>query len=198
MTHSTSRLPIDRGGVAPAVVAARLLHFDPIAHAPHPVPAELLHCPEPGPAEPGIGDQDRTAARRQHLRQRLQETLVGARTVVSGQPVHFLVQRDRTPADRQRGGQHQPRVAGLAIGPIDQDHRTLDPYQQPLRQCLIDLSALAMQVSIAEQPIDAFALVLGAALAAERATEMGQGQDAAEQQSFDRRQQARGAGTMDE
>jgi hypothetical protein len=77
-------------------------------------------------------------------------------------------------ADRDRRLEQDELATRLEVGPVDDDHRTLDAMQNRSRDRSVDSSALEMQRAIAEQPIDGLDVMLFKRVAASTTTEMGQ------------------------
>ena len=113
-----------------------------------------------------------------------EETTVCSRAVVASKRMDFLVDGQRSPAEGQCGGEHQPLMPGFAVGPVDDNDGALDTSEQPMRERPVDSDPLGMQVGIDEQPVDAFDLDLGASRTREPTPDVRQSQSAAAKQSL--------------
>lgn len=172
-------------------------------HAPNPVPPVALDRTELRSAEAGIGYQDGQAGRGECIAEAHQEAPMRARAVVAPERVDFLVDRDRTPAERYGGTQEEPSLALGALGtvgtvrPVDEEDRACNRCEQPLSNRAVDVSALTPQMMIPEQPVDALDVVLGHCAAAQIAPKMGQRQLPAPDEHTDDRDHSGSAGRVD-
>jgi hypothetical protein len=86
--------------------------------------------------------------------------------VVAGEWKHALVERDGATADRDRCLEQCEFATGFKVGPVDDDHRPLDPAQHGSSDCGVDARALDVQPDIPEQAVDRFDVVLFEGVAA--------------------------------
>ena len=170
--------------------------FDAIANPPNPVPPKRLDIAKPWPAESGIGHHDGPAALGQDEVQSMQESPVGPGVVVAAHRMHFFVERNRSPLYRHRRLEDELLVRKGAVGPVDENHRSRNPFQHRPRQGAIDTVPFAIQVPIAQQSIHGLDVVFDEGTPRTVTPEMGQGEPAAAEKRTDHPHQRSHSGLM--
>ena len=171
------------------------------AHPPQPVPPLRLDRLEPRPPEARVADDDGAAVRGEDAREALEEAPVHARAVLCGEGMDLLMERDRPPLHRQRRLEHHVFLSPAdrrQIRPIHEHDGAALLGEQSGGQRPVDRTALGVQVSVAEQTIDAFDSVAGRARAGEVASEVAERQALPLHQGFDGEQQCLQTPSVDE
>ena len=107
----------------------------------------------------------------------------------------IFVDRDRTCLDRQRGFQDEPLARERAAAPIDENHRTLNPFEHHPRRRRVDRISFRVQVRIFQQCVHSLDVVLHKRLTPATAN-MDKGEPAAVEKCADRSYQRMNCGSM--
>ena len=117
----------------------------------------------------------------------MQKLAVSAGAVVALEGKYPGVDSYRTPTDRNGCLQHRPLAASATfeIRPVHGEHGPAHAGEQRPGERPVDLCAFAVQVAIAEQPIDGFDVVLDVRAARPISAELTQRRLAAENERMD-------------
>jgi hypothetical protein len=177
---------VKRVGEAPAT-GLFVEVLDLVSNSADPIPAERLYLPKPGSAKPSVRDQDGFAVLGQDQLEAMQELAVSAGAVVALEGKYPGIDSCRTPTDRPGCLQHRPLAASATfeIRPVHGEHGPAHAGEQRPGERPVDLCAFAVQVPVAEQPIDGFDVMLDVRAACAVSAELTQRRLAAENERLD-------------
>jgi len=163
--------------------------LDGVANSPDPIPSQGLYRSEPWSAEACVGDDDGTHMLGQHVVESGEELTVSLGAIVSTHRVDFFVDGHSSPTHGNRCLEDEQPALEFAVGPIDDDERSVDMGEQGVGDLGVDIDSLAMQMRVAEQPVHRFDVVLDERAAFPATAEMCESELPAVEQCFDHSKQ---------